>query len=131
MRRPSSSCRVIFIPLAAVQRRLGVIQVYARMTMQRRWRAWLNDALVDRWLTNGRYYQLNLVGGDHENPEYRIADDVRVATEAPVDFASGVTHGVPVGGDLHRRAVDDRRRADVHRWRHRRHHPGLSGRSPR
>ena len=64
------------------------------MTMQRRWRAWLNNHMLDRWLTNGRYYQLNLVSGDHKNPEYRIADDVRVATEAPVDFVTGVTTAV-------------------------------------
>ena len=51
------------------------------MTLQRSWRAWLNDQLVDRWIANGRYYQLNLVRGDHANPEYRIADDVRIATE--------------------------------------------------
>src|SRR5262245_14996328 len=61
------------------------------MTLQRRWRKWLTDNLVDRWLSGGRYYQLNLVSGDHANPEYRIADDVRVATESPVDFVSGVT----------------------------------------
>ena len=66
-------------------------QVYARMTTQRRWRAWLTNHLLDRWLANGRYYQLNLVHGDHKNPEYRIADDVRIATDAPVDFATGVT----------------------------------------
>ena len=59
--------------------------------MQRRWRQWLTDILVDRWLKSGRYYQLNLVSGDHKNPEYRIADDVRIATESPVDFVSGVT----------------------------------------
>jgi putative ATP-binding cassette transporter len=41
-------------------------------------------------LTNGRYYQLNLVQGDHQNPEYRIAEDLRIATDAPVDFATGV-----------------------------------------
>ena len=62
--------------------------------MQRRWRAWLNDNLVDRWISNGRYYQLNLVRGDHANPEYRIADDVRIATESPVDFVSGITHAL-------------------------------------
>jgi putative ATP-binding cassette transporter len=60
------------------------------MTTQRRWRAWLNNHVLDRWLKNGRYYQLNLVGGDHQNPEYRIADDVRVATESPVEFATGL-----------------------------------------
>jgi vitamin B12/bleomycin/antimicrobial peptide transport system ATP-binding/permease protein len=71
-----------------------LLQVYARMTAQRRWRAWLNNHLLDRWLKNGRYYQLNLVGGDHQNPEYRIADDVRVATESPVEFATGLLTAV-------------------------------------
>jgi hypothetical protein len=47
------------------------------MTTQRRWRAWLTNHLLDRWLKNGRCYQLNLVTGDHKNPEYLIADDVR------------------------------------------------------
>jgi vitamin B12/bleomycin/antimicrobial peptide transport system ATP-binding/permease protein len=70
---------------------VNVTQVYARMTIQRRWRKWLTDNLVDRWLTSGRYYQLNLVSGDHQNPEYRIADDARIATEAPVDFVAGIT----------------------------------------
>jgi len=46
--------------------------------------------VLDRWLSNGRYYQLNLVSGDHENPEYRIAEDLRVACDAPVDFAFGI-----------------------------------------
>lgn len=85
---------LIYFPLLVVSVCLVVMQVYARMTMQRRWRAWLNDYLLDRWLTNGRYYQLNLVGGDHKNPEYRIAEDVRVATEAPVEFATGITTAV-------------------------------------
>ena len=61
------------------------------MGIQRRWRAWLTNSVVSRWLTNGRYYQLNLVGGDHQNPEYRIAEDLRIATDSPVDFAAGVT----------------------------------------
>ena len=81
---------IVYVPLLALSVFFVVVQVYARMTMQWRWRAWLNNHLLDRWLTNGRYYQLNLVGGDHANPEYRIADDIRVATEAPVDFSTGL-----------------------------------------
>ena len=77
---------LIYFPLLAASVCLAVVQVYAKMTTQRRWRAWLTHHLLDRWLKNGRYYQLNLVTGDHKNPEYRIADDVRVATESPVDF---------------------------------------------
>ncbi len=82
---------VIYFVILGVSVALSVVQVYIRMRLQRSWRAWLNNQLIDRWLTNGRYYQLNLVRGDHGNPEYRIADDVRIATESPVDFASGVT----------------------------------------
>jgi vitamin B12/bleomycin/antimicrobial peptide transport system ATP-binding/permease protein len=82
---------LIYFPLLAASVASSVIQVYVRMTLQRRWRAWLNDRLVDRWLDNGRYYLLNLVSGDHKNPEFRIAEDVRIATEAPVEFATGVT----------------------------------------
>ena len=70
---------------------LAVTQVYTRMSIQRRWRAWLTNAVMTRWLANGRYYQLNLVSGDHKNPEYRIAEDLRIATDAPVDFVAGVT----------------------------------------
>jgi putative ATP-binding cassette transporter len=81
---------LIYLPLLMASVAVMVLQVYARMATQRRWRAWLNNYLLDRWLKNGRYYQLNLVGGDHQNPEYRIADDVRVATESPVEFATGL-----------------------------------------
>ena len=81
----------VFFPLAIGSVALGMAQVVARMGIQRRWRAWLTNSVVSRWLTNGRYYQLNLVSGDHQNPEYRIAEDLRVATDSPVDFAAGVT----------------------------------------
>jgi putative ATP-binding cassette transporter len=80
----------VFFPLALTSVALGVAQVYARMAIQRRWRAWLTNQMVSRWLNHGRYYQLNLVAGDHKNPEYRIAEDLRVATESPVDFVAGV-----------------------------------------
>jgi len=59
----------VFFPLAIGSVLLGVAQVFARMGIQRRWRAWLTSSVMTRWLANGRYYQLNLVGGDHANPE--------------------------------------------------------------
>ncbi|MER8444252.1 ATP-binding cassette domain-containing protein [Mesorhizobium sp. M1066] len=80
----------IFLPLVAGNAGLVVAQVYLRMTIQRRWRSWLTTAVIARWLANGRYYQLNLVAGDHSNPEARLTEDLRIATESPVDFVSGV-----------------------------------------
>ncbi len=102
---------LIFVPLAIASILLAVAVVYGRMTTQRNWRRWLSDHIIDRWLTNGRYFHLNLVRGGHDNPEYRIAEDVRVATEAPIDFAVGLLSAVlsaatfigvlwVVGGDI-------------------------------
>jgi vitamin B12/bleomycin/antimicrobial peptide transport system ATP-binding/permease protein len=88
------SLSMLYVPLLAGSVLLSVALICARMTMQRRWRAWLNNLLLDRWLRNGRYYQLDLTGGAHKNPEGRIADDVRIATEAPVELAIGATTAV-------------------------------------
>ena len=85
------SVAMIFFPLAGVAIVLGVANVYSRMSMQRRWRAWLTGHLLNEWLKNGRYYQLNLVSGDHQNPEGRLTEDLRISTDAPVDFVVGVT----------------------------------------
>lgn len=80
----------VFVPLVLGSGSLVVAQVFLRMTIQRRWRSWLTTAVIARWLANGRYYQLNLVGGDHQNPEARISEDLRIATESPVDFIAAV-----------------------------------------
>jgi putative ATP-binding cassette transporter len=81
----------VFPPLVLGSVALVTVQVYVRMMIQRRWRSWLTTALIARWLANGRYYQLNLIGGDdHRNPEARLSEDMRIATESPVDFLAGV-----------------------------------------
>ena len=79
---------MLFPLLAAASVLLGVFAVNLRMATQRNWRAWLTNTVVSYWLANGRYFQLNLIHGDHGNPEYRIAEDMRVGTDAPVDFAA-------------------------------------------
>jgi putative ATP-binding cassette transporter len=89
-----SGLALLFVPLGVSAVALNVTSVWGRLTTQRVWRGWLSDHLIGRWLKNGRYYQLNLVRGEHQNPEFRIADDTRIATEAPVDFAFGVITAV-------------------------------------
>ena len=118
---------MLYVLLLAASVVVAIGLVFARMTMQRRWRAWLSSHLFDRWLQHGRYYQLNLISGDHQNPEYRIADDVRVATEAPGRLRHRRPDRSPVGNHVHRRPVDDRRRADRQDRQQQCHHSGFSG----
>jgi len=81
---------MIYVPLLVGSVLFAITNVYAKMTMQRLWREWWSNWVLDRWLANGRHYHLNLVEGDHQNPESRITDDIRYATEAPVDIVAGI-----------------------------------------
>jgi putative ATP-binding cassette transporter len=55
---------LIYFPILAASVASTVTQVYVRMTLQRRWRAWLNDRLVDRWLATERL-DYAIPGGRH------------------------------------------------------------------
>jgi vitamin B12/bleomycin/antimicrobial peptide transport system ATP-binding/permease protein len=80
----------LFAPLAALSILLSVASVWARMTTQRKWREWLTRHLLALWLKEGRYRGLQFVTGEHQNAEYRICVDARIATDAPVDMALGL-----------------------------------------
>lgn len=81
---------LLFLMLAGLSAMVPVLSMFARMTTQRRWRAWLTRRLIDRWLSNKRFRQLQFLEGEDRNPEYRIAEDVRVATDAPISMAAGL-----------------------------------------
>ncbi|MBB4369942.1 putative ATP-binding cassette transporter [Bradyrhizobium sp. cir1] len=83
-----------FIPLAAASLSLAVFSVWGRMTLQRTWRAWLSDELYRYWLERNRFVRLNFVAGDYQAPEYRIAEDGRLATDLPVDLILGLVASV-------------------------------------
>jgi putative ATP-binding cassette transporter len=79
-----------FVPLAAASLFLNILSVWSRMTTQRRWREWLSNHLYDYWLENDRYVRLRFMPGDHQSPEFRIAEDARVATDLPIDLVLGL-----------------------------------------
>ncbi len=73
---------------------VGVGIVVTRETLQVRWREWLVGRLIDMWTARKRFYRLSLARTEPANPEYRIADDSRMATEPVVDFAIGLFHAL-------------------------------------
>lgn len=81
---------VIIAGMAAV----GVGIVLTRETLQVRWRAWLIDKLVARWVGERRFYHMNANRTEPANPEYRIADDTRWAIEHLTDLAIGLVIAV-------------------------------------
>jgi putative ATP-binding cassette transporter len=76
----------VFLPLAAGSILLAATSVWGRMTAQRSWREALTRHVVKTWLDKDRFRHLGPLIKGSENPEYRIAVDVRIATDAPVDL---------------------------------------------
>lgn len=83
-----------FLALAAAMTAVSVCIVLSRETLQVRWREWLTNSMVDSWLGRQRFYRLTVGGGAITNPEYRIADDIRWATEPLIDFLIGLLGAV-------------------------------------
>jgi len=48
------------------------------------WRDWLTHQVNARWMHNGRHYLVTHIEGEHDNPDGRIAEDIRIATEEAV-----------------------------------------------
>ena len=57
-------------------------------------RDWLTGQLVNEWMSSGRHYQLTHIPGEHDNPDGRIAEDIRIATEYAVDLAHSLFYCV-------------------------------------
>jgi putative ATP-binding cassette transporter len=79
-----------FLGLAAVSMTVAVNQLYVKQLIQLRWRGWLTRHLVENWMSDGRQYQLEMAGQGADNPDQRIAEDARVATELAVEFVTGL-----------------------------------------
>lgn len=64
--------------------------VVTRMLLQTRWREHLTRTLAGWWIADQRYYRLGFLTKELTAPEYRIAEDVRLAIEPLVEFAIGL-----------------------------------------
>lgn len=80
---------IVFLGLIALTAAIGVGIVLTRETLQVRWRAYLVGKLVGVWIGNNRFYHLAATHTEPDNPEYRISDDTRWATEPLTDLVIG------------------------------------------
>ncbi len=76
----------LFLPLALASIVLAATSVWGRMTAQRKWRECVTRQVIEYWLAKDRFRRLNESANGSENPEYRISEDVRIATDAPIDL---------------------------------------------
>ena len=85
---------LLFVGLAITATVITVGGLLVRMRLQVDWRQWLTLRLTGHWLGDQRFYRLNVSAPEIDSPEFRIAEDSRIATEPLVDFAFGILSAV-------------------------------------
>ncbi len=69
----------------------AVYAVYVRQILEIKWRKWMTDKYLDRWLGHQTYYRLQVAGQDDmDNPDQRIADDVNSFVNLTLGLFVGV-----------------------------------------
>jgi len=76
----------IFAVLAVFFIVTAVYQLYLQQWLQIRWRGWLTEAYLERWLAEGTHYRMRLRGDEADNPDQRIADDIKLFINATLDI---------------------------------------------
>ena len=88
-----------FTLLAAIFILLAVYKQYLQQMLLIEWRSWLTERYLADWLGAQAYYRLQLLeratpGGGVDNPDQRIADDLRIFVESTLSLSLGLLSAV-------------------------------------
>ncbi len=83
-----------FCFLAAVYIALAVYKLYLTQMLQMRWRIWLTRLYLGEWLEKQVYYRLQAASRGTDNPDQRIAEDLRQFTSGTLSLSLGVLSSV-------------------------------------
>jgi vitamin B12/bleomycin/antimicrobial peptide transport system ATP-binding/permease protein len=56
---------------------LAVYTQYFTQMLQMRWRRWMTEVYLDRWMSGAAFYRMGLVDLGSDNPDQRIAEDLK------------------------------------------------------
>ena len=83
-----------FCGLAALFIIAAVYQLYLRQWLRIRWRTWMTDKYLTRWLREGTHYRMRTVGDPADNPDQRIAEDLELFTARTLELSIGLLNAV-------------------------------------
>ena len=83
-----------FCWLAALFIIAAVYELYFNQMLQIRWRQWLTRRYLDQWLDRRAYYRMQLANGATDNPDQRIADDLRLFVSQTLGLSLGLLSAV-------------------------------------
>ncbi len=72
----------------------AVYRVYLQQMLQIEWRTWLNERYLAAWLGERAYYRLQLLDKGTDNPDQRIAEDMRLFVDSTLSLSLGLLSAV-------------------------------------
>jgi len=90
----------IFCILAFAYIGLAVYQLYLNQWLQIRWRKWLTERYLGQWLHGANHYRMQLQGDAADNPDQRIAEDVRMFVDQTLNIGVGFLNAVVTLGSF-------------------------------
>ncbi len=73
---------------------LVVYQLYLTQMLQMRWRRWMTDHFMVRWLSDDAHYRMSLAEGGADNPDQRIAEDIKLFVDDSLTLFFGLLSSV-------------------------------------
>jgi putative ATP-binding cassette transporter len=89
-----------FLLILVLTMLVTALHLHVKRWLQLDWRNWLTEMLLDKWLQRGHHYQLHLTPGEHDNPDGRIAEDIRIATESAIGLAHSLLFSLLILGSF-------------------------------
>ena len=80
--------------LAAINIVIAVYQIYLRQMLQIRWRQWMTRGYLDDWFARQTHYRMQLLDRGTDNPDQRIAEDLRLFVGQTLSLTLGFIHAV-------------------------------------
>lgn len=85
---------LVFAVLATIHVARTLLNFYLRQAFLIRWRAWLTDAMIARWLAKQSYFRSQYVEGSADNPDQRIQQDVDSFVSSSLNLSMGLLDAV-------------------------------------
>lgn len=68
---------IYFTVIVTIFIAIAVYQLYLNQWLQIRWRKWMTERYLGEWVNNANHYRMQLQNDAADNPDQRIAEDVR------------------------------------------------------
>jgi putative ATP-binding cassette transporter len=85
---------IYFCVLAGTAAVLEVYQLYLNQWLQIRWRRWMTKRYLAQWLEGATHYRMQLLGDAADNPDQRLAEDIRMFIERTLTIGVGMLGAV-------------------------------------